>query len=105
MRGGEGRGLFSVTGTTFFVKCKQTIECSCKETYNERINITFITVIFSAPFQKYCSRHARSTMADIDQLLPSVQSDFQLFGDLFENFNLDLHMPDSEESGPAVGTA
>ena len=71
------------------------------------MNITFITIIFSAPFKKYSSRHARSTMADIDQLLPSVQSDFHLFEDLFGNFN--LHMPDSEESaenpGPAVGTA
>ena len=53
----EGRGFFSVTGTTFFfVKCKQTIECSCKDAvdkkiYNERINITFITVIFLPHFK------------------------------------------------------
>lgn len=42
-------------------------------------------------------------MADLDHLLSSVQSDFQLFGDLFGNF--ELHMPDlsDEESAENPG--
>ena len=68
--------------------------------------ITVVLVVFFAPFQNYkrarCVHERvqteRSTMADLDQLLSSVQSDFQLFGDLFGNF--ELHMPDfsDEES-------